>query len=521
LVIGLLIYMMLVGASASVVRAVIMGIVFLFANQMGRQGLALNTLFLTALGMTVFDPMWLWDAGFQLSCVATLGLILYATPLQKTVESWVARALPLERVKLMMGVVSDALLVTLAAQLATIPLIAYYFKQIPLLSLIINTLVLPAQSGVMVAGGLALLAGLVWIPLGQVLGWVAWLFLAWTTGIIELMDKIPGVSLPLKNVSVGWIVGYYAVLAAVTWWLKQPADARLNFRRTLDRIKPHRTWRNILIAAGVAAVLIAIAFVQLPDGKLHVYFLDVGQGDAIFVVTPAGKQVLVDGGPAPSVILNQLARHMPFWDRSLDLVVATQPDVDHLAGLVAVLERYQVGAVLTQEWPGRDPTAARWSQLIAERRPSRIAPQAGQKLQLEPGVEMLVLHPDASAAASLKGNDASLVTRLTFGGVSFLFAADMEAAGEAALIRSGRLERADVLKAAHHGSKTSSTPEFLALADPLVVVIQVGAGNSFGHPSPDLLARLEGRRVYRTDYAGTVEIASDGTRLWIRTEKEK
>jgi competence protein ComEC len=473
------------------------------------------------LCMTGYDPMWLWDVGFQLSFAATLGLILYATPLQKAVEGWVARVLPLERAKPMLDVISDALLVTLAAQLTTIPLIAYYFRQISLLSLIVNTLVLPAQSGVMVAGGLALLAGLVWIPLGQVLGWVAWLFLAWTTGIIELTARIPNAVWLLENVSVGWIVGYYVLLAAVTWWLTRPADARPNARQLPGRIKPHVTGRNALMAAGAVVALIAAALVQLPDGKLHVYFLDVGQGDAILIVTPAGRQVLMDGGPAPSVILNQLARHMPFWDRSLDLVVATQPDVDHLAGLVAVLERYQVGAVLAHEWPqgGRDAATTHWRQLVAERRPSRIVPQAGQRLQLEPGVEMVVLHPDDSAAASLTGNDASLVTRLTFGGVSFLFTADIEAAGEAALIRSGRLERAAVLKAAHHGSQTSTTPEFLGLADPLVVAIQAGAENTFGHPSPEVLARLAGRRVFRTDQSGTVEIVSDGTRLWITTEK--
>jgi competence protein ComEC len=373
----------------------------------------------------------------------------------------------------------------------------------------------------MVTGGLASLAGLVWVPLGQVLGWLAWLFLAWTTGIIELTAKIPGASVPLGGVSVGWIVGYYAVLAAVTGWLKRPADKRPGPRQVMAGMMARLTRRNALVAVGMAVVLILVALVQLPDGKLHVYFLDVGQGDAILIVTPAGKQILMDGGPAPSVILNQLARHMPFWDRSLDLVVATQPDVDHLAGLVAVMEHYRVGAVLTADWPDRasDPAVSRWSQLIADHRVSRIVPQAGQKLILEPGVEMAVLHPDAGAAARLKGNDASLVTRLTSGGISFLFAADVQVAGEAALIHSGRLQPSTVLKAAHHGSASSSSSEFLALTDPRIVVIQVGIGNTFGHPSPQVLERLADRHVLRTDQSGTIEIASEGTLLWIKTER--
>jgi competence protein ComEC len=522
LVAGLLIYMMLVGASASVVRAVIMGIVFLFATQVGRQGLALNTLFLTALLMTLYDPTWLWDVGFQLSFVATVGLILYATPLQKTVEGWLAHVLPTERVKPVMDVLSDALLVTLAAQITTIPLLAYYFKQFSFVSLLTNALVLPAQPGLMVTGGLALLAGLVWTPLGQVVGWVAWLFLGWTTGIIELTARIPGASLPLGEVGAGWIVAYYALLAAVTWWARQPADKRPGLRQVLARLMARLTRRNVLVGVGVAVVLIVVALVQLPDGKLHVYFLDVGQGDAIFVVTPMGKQILVDGGPAPSVILNQLARHMPFWDRSLDLVVATSSDSDHLAGLVAVLERYQVGAVLAHEWSAHNaPAVVRWSQLVAERRPVRIPPEAGTNFQIESGVEMTLLHPDMDAVASLSSNDASLVTRLTLRGVSFLFTGDIEAEGEELLIHSGRLRPTTILKAAHHGSKTSSSQEFLDLVDPLFVVISVGAGNPFGHPSPEVLARLADRntRIFRTDQSGTIEIATDGTRLWASAER--
>jgi len=338
-----------------------------------------------------------------------------------------------------------------------------------------------------------------------------------------LTARIPGAAVPLGDMSVGWIVGYYALMAAVTWWLKQPAEERPNPRQMLAWITARLTRRNVLMAAGAAVVLIAVALVQLPDGKLHVYFLDVGQGDAIFIVTPQGRQILIDGGPAPSVILNQLARHMPFWDRSLDLVVATSSDADHLAGLVAVLERYQVGGVMAAEWPSqaRAPAVARWSQLVAERRPSRIQPQVGLKLQIEPGVEVVLLHPEADAVASLSSNDASLVTRLTFGGISFLFTGDVEAEGEGMLMRSGYLRPTTVLKAAHHGSKTSTSPEFLALADPLFVVISVGAGNPFGHPSPEVLTRLADRRArsVRTDQSGTVEIASDGMRLWIKTER--
>ncbi len=169
-----------------------------------------------------------------------------------------------------------------------------------------------------------------------------------------------------------------------------------------------------------------------------------------------------------------------------------------------------MGGALSAEWPdqAKNATVSRWAQLIAERRPARIVPQAGQALQIEPQLELTVLHPDTASAASLKGNDASLVARLAYGNVSFLLTGDVEAAGESALVRSGRLQSATVLKAAHHGSRTSTSPEFLALADPLLAVISAGAGNPFGHPSPETLARLAGRRVFRTDQSGTAELGT-------------
>ena len=174
---------------------------------------------------------------------------------------------------------------------------------------------------------------------------------------------------------------------------------------------------------------------------------------------------------------------------------------------------------MADEWPERNRSSAvaRWSQLVAERSATRVPPEVGQRLQIDPGVEMTVLHPPAASA--LEGNDASLVTRLALGNVSFLLTGDVETVGEAALIRSGHLQPTTILKAAHHGAKTSTSQELLDKVNPTLVVISVGADNTFGHPSEEVLARLADRRVLRTDLSGTVEIASDGTRLWVKTER--
>ena len=195
--------------------------------------------------MTLYDPVWLWDVGFQLSFVATLGLILYAAPLQKTVEGQLKALRVWETLKVspkpVMDVLSDALLVTLAAQITAIPLLAYYFKQFSFVSLLTNALVLPVQPGLMITGGLALLAGLVWIPLGQIVGWVAWLSLAWTTGIIELTARIPGAAVRLGDASGVFVIGYYILLGAITWW------ARFGISTPCSRMPPMSFNRHTMV----------------------------------------------------------------------------------------------------------------------------------------------------------------------------------------------------------------------------------------------------------------------------------
>jgi len=259
--------------------------------------------------------------------------------------------------------------------------------------------------------------------------------------------------------------------------------------------------------------------VSLPDGKLHVVFFDVGQGDAIFIQTPQGRQVLIDGGPDPTTLTAELGRRLPFWDRSLDLVILTHPDTDHLTGLVPVLERYHVDRVLDPGYPATSETYARWLELIAEKHIPALLARNGVRIELEPGLACEVLHPTGDPDPEDKANNASAVTRWTWGQVTFLLPGDIEQEVESALVGSGQPLQATVLKAPHHGSDTSSSAAFLQAVNPQLVVISVGADNRFGHPSPEMLERVAGRTVLRTDERGTIEIVTDGSRLWVRTER--
>ncbi len=220
---GIMAYTILVGADAAVVRAAIMGGLYVLALHYGRQSHALTSLVVAATLMTLFDPRTLWDVGFQLSFAATLGLILLVPPIREGLEIWIRKWLSETNVRQALNVLNDALVVTLAAQLTTTPVILYTFGRLSLVSLLTNFLILPAQPGVMVWGGMATLLGLVWLPLGQVVSWVAWLLLTYTVRVVEITAQIPFAAIDIHrpNLIVIWL--YYGLLGWLAWkggWLE-------------------------------------------------------------------------------------------------------------------------------------------------------------------------------------------------------------------------------------------------------------------------------------------------------------
>ena len=220
------VYTLLVGASGSVVRAALMGSLALLAYQLGRRASALNTLAAALVLMTLLNPHWLWDTGFQLSALATLGLVLYGAPWQAQVQRTLGRVTTLAQARRLAALASELVLLTAAAQLTTLPLTLLYFQRFSLSALPANLLVLPAQPALMLSSGLALLLGLVWLPLGQLAAWLAWPFSAYTLAVVELFAAVPGGSFYLGEVTPAVVVGLYALLFGLTWLLARPADTR-------------------------------------------------------------------------------------------------------------------------------------------------------------------------------------------------------------------------------------------------------------------------------------------------------
>lgn len=281
--------------------------------------------------------------------------------------------------------------------------------------------------------------------------------------------------------------------------------------------------RKPLLAILVPLLCWAIGFGLLvwherPDGKFHFWALDVGQGDSLLMTTAHGDQILVDGGPTDQV-LPQLGRHMPFWDRKIELVILTHNHADHLTGLLAVLQRYQVGQVWISGAVYTTPEYRAWTKLLAERHiPTRIV-WAGQHGGID-NVKLDVLFPLTDQTGILPENqhDSTVVVRAAVEQTKLLLTGDLEETHERAILDHfcrttvpatpcPALE-ADILKVPHHGSKTGLIPEFLAAIHPRAAIISVGLHNSYGHPSPVTIDRLAAAHVptYRTDQNGTVEV---------------
>jgi competence protein ComEC len=270
----------------------------------------------------------------------------------------------------------------------------------------------------------------------------------------------------------------------------------------------------------LANALIWLAFTGLNSRQnLEVIFFNVGQGDSAFIQTPSGQQVLIDGGP-DSTVINKLARVLPFYDRTIDLIILTHPEKDHIAGLLDVLKRYKVENIM---WTGvvRDiPEWQEWEKLIAQEGSHIEIAKAGERVVLqgedpcrkdERCVFFDILNPEKNLSGQHfeDSNDTSIVGVLSFGSDSFLFTGDISSKEEEKLLDKNIA--ADVLKVAHHGSKYSSSEQFLEKVSPKIAVIPVGE-NNYGHPSPDVLAKFKnfGINVLLTKLNGDIKIVSDG-----------
>lgn len=480
-----------VGAQASVLRATIMASLMLGAQVLVRESGSWNSLAAALLALLAWDPEAIRDPGLQLSFAATAGILHLAPPVRRTLEAAWPRPL------------ASAVAVSIGAQLAVTPLMLTYFSQISVIGVLANLVVVPLAALVTTLGLTAVLAATASDALAHLLFQSLWLCLLGLRGAVRAVAAVP------------WAVIYapppptLAVCVAAVALILAPRVATARAR--------------VLVAALLLLAALATAWRSIPDGKLHVLVLDVGQGDAILVRAPDGQALLVDtggGGPGRTdlgerVVVPVLHR---LGVRRLAALAVTHDDPDHAGGLTGVLSGIPVEEVWAPIGTERDS----WRQMLTAAGVRSRNLTRGDRLWLGP-VLVTVLHPagpelPAGAAEPLDENNRSLVLRIDWGLAAAVLTGDAEAPAERQLLAAGVPLPAGLLKVGHHGSAHASSASFLGAVAPRVALVSVGRRNPFGHPAPTALARLSraSAAVYRTDLDGAVEVTSDGERLSVR-----
>lgn len=266
------------------------------------------------------------------------------------------------------------------------------------------------------------------------------------------------------------------------------------------------------------SIVLIIIFLNLGrERDLTVAFLNVGQGDAAFVETPSGNQVMIDAGPDGKLAIRELGKLMSFFDKSMDLAILSHPNKDHIAGFIDIFKRYKINYALSSGAKSAIPEFGEWEKLLEAKKIQKIKAKRGLRIHLDKNIYFDVIAPLTADYKDFKSFDDSMVVgRLIYGKTSFLFTGDMTAKNEYEILSANTAIDSDVLKVAHHGSKYSSGENWLQAVSPIVAAIQVGKNNKYGHPTRETLSRLEKLKIkiLRTDVDGTIILKSDGEKIY-------
>ena len=490
----LVFYTVLVEGSPSVLRATLMTLAFLAGRLLWKDVHVLNTIFASAFVLLLINPSSLSDIGFQLTYAATLTIILFAPPLLKKLPR-----LPLKAAELAC--------LSVTAALGAAPLIARNFNRVTFSSLLLNLAAIPLV-GLIMGIGYAFLPFAAAFPAAAappaaVLGLLVAIF----SRISHALDPFPFLSFRVPTPRAGILFGYFLFLG-------------------LSLVRPRFRGQRLAVLSGffLFLLLLVLSPFRPSSPDLKVTLIDVGQGESILVEFPGRRAMLIDGGglAASPFDVGERVVSPVLWRKGIkriDYLGLTHPHPDHLDGLVAVARNFRVG----EFWEGlparNDGISADLGRALP---PTVIRRRCGRGSHFEEGpVSVDVLHPplDAASGPAQVDNENSLVIRITLGGTAFLFMGDTGTATEQALLEAGVNLVSTVLKAGHHGSAASTSSDFLAAVRPRLVLVSAGEGNTYGFPSPGVLARCRsaGAEVLRTDLDGAVEIRTDGRHLAVRT----
>ena len=489
----LLIYVFIVGFSPSIVRASIMAMTFIFSKLLYRKNDTYNAISISLLINLIYNPFLITDVGLQLSYMGAISIIIFYSKIYKIIE----------KIK-MPEKLKEILITTISVQIFILPITIYNFNIIGIYMFISNIFVGFLIGPIIILGVLLIFISLIFFEIAQLFSCLFDMLIYFLIFISKL-SQLPLSKIYIPTPSVFIIILYYIIVFLINYLIYLYGEINLNSThqrmKNLISLLKYKIRNNKKKARKIfLVILILVICIRIIPKDLKIHFVDVGQGDCCFIVTPSNKTILIDGGGSTSneydVGKNTLIPYL--LDRGykkIDYVFISHFDQDHFGGIVTVLEELQVNNVIISKQFEKSENFDKFLELIKEKKINVLLVNKGDKINIEKNLYFSILWPDDNELISNNPlNNNSIVCKLNYKNFSMLFTGDIEEEAEKEILNlygsNSEILNSTVLKVAHHGSKTSSTQQFLEAVKPNIAIIGVGQDNKFGHPSSDVLNRM-------------------------------
>lgn len=506
----ILTYGIFAGGTPPVMRAALMSSLYFIGQGFNRRTFTPASTAFAVLLIALHTPSALWDIGFQLSLFAVLGLTFLTEPLTAFTQRVFGIVFSPRIAHYLTQLIQAPILVTLAAQLAVIPLLLLHFGQINTSFLAVNALIIPVQPAILALSWLGLLFAPI-LPLAQLLLWWAMAFTNWTFQVIYFFAPLPFYEISLYVTSTAVGIFYIAVLGVL-----MAETTRPSIYKRIKQLMSHHQFISasaLFITGGI--ILAVMVFQAQPSGKLEVWFLDMDRSQVVLMRTPNGEYILIDGGRYPSRLLREIGEKMPFYQRQFGMIILTNPDGNANHALIDLLKRYRT----TDFWVSKQPNlSSLYAELLAlaENNADHPIRQVirGDATKTVDDVLIEVLHPQSAPTITDRLTDVGLVIRVSYGNIAFLITTDASTNAQQAMIDAEIDLRADVLQLPLNGGRDTLLSEYVERVNPSTVVIQSDRTYS-DTPYPTTINLIpDDVTVYRTDERGTIHFTTNGIRLF-------
>ena len=483
-IIFLLAFMAITNFTPSVTRACIMAILTLFSSIIYRKSDVYTNISVAALITLIFNPYSLLDLGFQLSYGGTIGIIIFIKRIQEKKSN-----------SKVINYIKQMALVSIYANIIIIPIMMYHFNTVSFTFIISNIMASPILGIIVITGFLFIITSITVKPLTSLIAIFIKPILSILIKISQICSKLPFSNILVVTPYMFNVISYYAI---ILYCIKSKKNNKC----------------KIIICLLIVLILINFIIYIFPQ-KLRIFFIDVGQGDSTLIITPDKKTVLIDGGGSDSFDVGEKVLLPYLLDRrilKIDYVLISHFDTDHCGGILTIMEKVKVKNIIISEQAEHSENYERFKKLMIHKKIRLIEVKKGDKIKIGRYSEFKILFPTSRLLSENPLNNNSIVAQFNYNNFKMLFTGDIEKLAEQQILKAEKAEiRADILKVAHHGSKTSSIPEFIKAVKPKIALIGVGKNNTFGHPNQQTIKNLENIkcRIYRTDLQGEIIIKID------------